>query len=219
MQKQILHSWQHLQAAFRLACRGDFERLLYVVTMQLRGVNSDYETLEDLGLSSDRSVWHHSSGGPSLEKVLSAIGVTSSDRIIDFGSGKGGAMISMAKFPFTRISGVEISAELVRIAGENFAKLGLTKLEVECCDAGAFTELDDYTVGYFYCPFPEKVMREVLNNIRRSLLRRPRDFTVIYRNPLCHELVVADETPSFKKIGDFRDFEHPIYAYLHSKGG
>jgi ribosomal protein L11 methylase PrmA len=163
-----------------------------------RGIDLDEVSLEELGLSSERSIAHASSAGPELEVVFRALCIRQGDAIIDFGSGKGGAIITMARFPFSKIAGVEISPELVQIAKTNLSRLGIERTEIFCSDASAFTELDEYTHVYFYHPFPCNVMEPVIKNIEASLTRRPRNMTIIYRNPVCHRAVIAGSL--FKQV-------------------
>jgi hypothetical protein len=58
-----------------------------------------------------------------------------------------------------------------------------------------------------YNPFPELVMKSVCANIRASLLRRDRDLTLIYRNPIHERMVVAI---GFQKIMETEQ-EHADY--------
>lgn len=64
-------------------------------------------------------------------------------------------------------------------------------VEFHCGDAGQFTDLDDFTHFFLYHPFPAVVMAEVMQNIRLSLVRRPRELTLIYVNPVYRETIEA----------------------------
>jgi hypothetical protein len=78
---------------------------------------------------------------------------------------------------------------------------------VFCADAAEFRELDDYEYFYLYNPFPEAVMRQVVENIRGSLERRPRKVTLIYKNPIFAGALPA---AGFVKVGETRQ-THPDY--------
>ena len=123
---------------------------------------------------------------------------------IDFGSGKGRALLLATKFPFKRIVGVEFSPGLHQIAKENidrFSQNADHAFEVEsiCMDATAFTLPVDPLVCYFFNPFDADIMQRVLSNIRNSLARAPRDLFVVYYNP--REGNVFDNSDCFGAVG------------------
>jgi SAM-dependent methyltransferase len=161
----------------------------YWVNLKLRCIDVDFAGLEELGLSASRSNVHSQSGGPDLRAVLKAIGVSAADSILDIGCGKGGAMLTMARFPFARIDGVELSPRLARIARENFIRAGVGNVRVYCCDATEFTAFDRYRYLYMYNPFPEPVMRRVLQNVAKSARGAGKRITLIYRHPVSDKLL------------------------------
>src|SRR5205823_9337716 len=81
----------------------------YQLRMQLSGIDLAWHDVEDLGLSRETSGAHGNSGGPSLQFVLDTLKISATDAILDLGCGKGGAMITLAKYPFRRIDGIDIS--------------------------------------------------------------------------------------------------------------
>ncbi|HEX2770257.1 MAG TPA: methyltransferase domain-containing protein [Geobacteraceae bacterium] len=169
--------------------------------------------MEELGLSSDRGFHYAHSGGIHLERVLDHLDISPGDTIIDFGSGKGGALITFAKYPFSKITGVELMPELVAIAEKNFKILNISNVTMVVSDAAEFTELDEYNYFYLYSPFPRVIMAAVLGNIRSSIKKRPRFVRLIYCNPEFHD-IVGDGSP-FRKTGEFfhNQLNHPIYIY------
>jgi SAM-dependent methyltransferase len=113
---------------------------------------------------------------------------------IDFGSGKGATLLRASSFPFRKIIGVEISYELSRIARENIARYRnpaqqCWDIESVCAHAVEFPLPDEDLVLYFYNPFSEHVMNELLQRIRRSLLENPRKIFLIYYNPVAIRLM------------------------------
>jgi tRNA A58 N-methylase Trm61 len=137
--------------------------------------------------------------------------ITARDSVVDFGSGKGGALITLSRYPFARIAGVEISPDLVTIAKENLAKLDIRNVTMNVCDAVNFADLDEFNYFYFFSPFPAVVMDTVIRNIRASLTNKPRKATIIYFNPECHDTVVTDSP--FVKINEFNHHELKFYIY------
>jgi hypothetical protein len=160
----------------------------------LRRLDFGVVSLQKLGLRPDHSNYHKDGGGPFLRDLLRQLNITGDDAVIDIGSGKGGAMATMARFPFKIVDGVEISSELVEVARRNLSKLQLQQCRVFLADALAFTELDDYTYIFMYNPFPEAVLEKVLGNIEVSLKRKPRVARLIYSNPLHEDTILASGT-------------------------
>ncbi|HKA45005.1 MAG TPA: class I SAM-dependent methyltransferase [Burkholderiales bacterium] len=130
------------------------------------------------------------SGVDLVRQILRDCGIRYSDFVfIDFGCGKGRVMLLAAEFPFRRILGVEFSRELHEILQKNIAALlgrtnGCRNIQAVLGDAADLELPDDPLVCYFYNPFGEIVMREVVGNIERSLRKSPRDVFVIYVEPL-----------------------------------
>jgi SAM-dependent methyltransferase len=194
--------------ALSLIRQGAWRALLFRVRVYVGQIDLKSDSRNE----QENTHFYADSGGLSLEKVLGELAITPQDAILDFGCGKGGALITFSKYPFARITGVEISPELVRIAEKNLEKLNIKNVEVIAGDAAAFTELDDYTYVYLFNPFPCHVVRSVIDNIKRSCERKNRTVTILYLNPECHDAVIADSP--FMKQGEF---DHPkLRYYLYS---
>ena len=193
--------------------RGEFKELLFRFRVYFSKIDLRYASVNELGLSADRSHDYAHSGGVNLENVLNTLNITRKDAIVDFGSGKGGVSITFAKYPFAKITGVELMPELVAIAKQNFKILNISNVTTVVSDAADFTDLDAYNYFYFYSPFPRNIMASVMHNIQSSLLKKPRVMHLIYCNPEFHDLVEHDS--SFHKTGEFyhHQLHHPIYVY------
>src|SRR5262249_49725277 len=137
-------------------------------------------------------------------------------KIIDMGCGKGVAIMAFADFPFTRIAGCDLSSELIHIAERNFARSGIKGVVLCCCDAAQFDGFDDYSHIYFYNPFSREIFARVMANVEASLTRKPREVTIIYRNPECHDAIVAGSV--FRKTREFRYSHLPYYVYVNVPG-
>jgi hypothetical protein len=123
---------------------------------------------------------------------------------IDFGSGKGRAMLLATEFPFKRIVGVEFSEELHRIALDNISRFHsdiakCKEVESICMDAVEYPLADECLVCYFCNPFDAAIMAQVLSNIRKSFLQNPREIFIVYYNP--KEGYLFDESDCFKRAG------------------
>jgi SAM-dependent methyltransferase len=99
---------------------------------------------------------------------------------VDFGAGKGRALVLASEFPFKRIVGVEFSSTLAEIGRRNVERLSeRANFEVRCADAVDYELPDEPCVLYFYNPFASPVLRRVLENIRGSLERTPRRMFIV----------------------------------------
>ena len=132
---------------------------------------------------------------------------------VDFGSGKGKAILVASQLSFRKVIGVEYSEELIGVARKNLETCrGLERkcggIELLNMDAADFEIPSGPLVLYFYNPFYETVMQKVVSNIRRSLIEDPRPAYVIYMNPECGRLF--ESSPEFREVerGDW----HAIYA-------
>ncbi len=197
--------------ALSLLCRGEWREFIFRIRVHIQKIDLRNTYLEELSLPEDRCHYYADSGGPHLDKVLKTLKITARDSVVDFGSGKGGALITLSRYPFARIAGVEISPVLVTIAKENFAKLDIKNVTMNVCDAVNFADLDEFNYFYFFSPFPAAVMSAVVRNIRASLTNKPRKATIIYFNPECHDAMVTDSP--FVKINEFNHHELKFYIY------
>jgi len=200
--------------AFSLLCQGRWREFFFRLRVFLVGIDLKNVSNDELKIPLDRGHEYANSGGRHLEIVLESFGITPADAVVDFGSGKGGALITLAKFPFARITGVELSPELVAIAKSNLKGLGCKNIDMIVGDATDFTDLDAYNYFYFFNPFPYVIMSAVIDNIAASLAHRPRKAVIIYFNPEFHDAVVNN--PAFVKTGEFDHHELKYYIYSNA---
>lgn len=130
----------------------------------------------------------------ALVKVLKRFPISEVDAVLDIGCGKGKAMYLMNRLPFGKIRGYDLSGGLVRIANENFKKLGLKKCRAVQADAASFDDYDDFNYFYIFNSFPQKVFEIMMGHILESVRRNPRKVRFIYLHPVCHDYIVK-QTP------------------------
>jgi SAM-dependent methyltransferase len=116
---------------------------------------------------------------------------------VDLGSGKGRTLLMASEYPFRRIIGMELLAELNQVAQQNIAQYRSQRqrcfaIESHTGDARSFEFSREALVLYLFNPFPEYVLREMLANLHRSVMASPREVYVIYHN-LVHEDVFAEQ--------------------------
>ena len=108
---------------------------------------------------------------------------------VDLGSGKGRTLLMASEYPFRRIVGVELIAELHRAAEENIrvyhsATQQCKQIEAVLADAREFELPEEPLALYLFNPLPERALSEVLQRLKKSLKRVPRPVWVVYHNPL-----------------------------------
>jgi SAM-dependent methyltransferase len=171
-------------------------RLVDRLTEKVRGRGLD-TTRHHVGIDHfhpDR-VAYQPSGWWFLQRALRRRDVEADDVFLELGAGQGVVMFQAARYPFTRVLGIEVSPELVADAEANIERnrdrLACQDVEVIQADAAEFTIPDDVTVAYMYHPFAGDTFRAVVSNIAESLERRPRRFRVIYACPAFEQDLLA----------------------------
>ncbi|WP_164018692.1 hypothetical protein [Pyxidicoccus trucidator] len=135
---------------------------------------------------------------------------------VDFGSGKGRALLVASEFEFSRIIGVEASAMLHEVALRNVARYTSStrrSQDIQCfnMDCLDFELPRSNAVLYMYHPFGASVLRRVLARVRQSVDESPREFFIIYVCPTYGR--VFSEVPGFQKLRDFQ-----VIRFDHSWG-
>jgi SAM-dependent methyltransferase len=107
---------------------------------------------------------------------------------VDFGSGKGRAVMMAAERGFAAVHGVELSPKLHEVAEKNVAlfrarNAAASPITLRCEDATALAIPSGPLVCFFYNPFDGHVMTRVLDNIVAAYRRAPRRLVIAYRNP------------------------------------
>lgn len=131
-----------------------------------------------------------------FHEMIAALDVPVNDfTLVDFGCGKGRTLLQAARFGFKKAVGVEFSKDLATIAMANAKRMGLEeKVVVVCQDAVAFEPPLENCVFYFFLPFLDPVMSVVVQNIKRSLVARPRQFRIVCYDPPRGGYLERDQT-------------------------
>lgn len=129
---------------------------------------------------------------------------------IDIGSGKGRTLLMATEYPFRKIVGVELIAELHRAAEENVAQYRMRSqptelqpagshpdgsrpvapIETLCTDARDFIFPETPLVVYLFNPLPEAGLRQVMQNLEQSCERVPRPVWIVYHNPVLESVLM-----------------------------
>jgi hypothetical protein len=112
---------------------------------------------------------------------------------IDIGSGKGRTLLMASEYPYRKIVGVELIAELHRAAEENVSGYHdrsdqdvsrQAVIETVCMDASEFVFPETPLVVYLFNPLPEAGLQQVIGNLEQSWERTPRPVWIVYHNPV-----------------------------------
>ncbi|HIP51464.1 MAG TPA: class I SAM-dependent methyltransferase [Campylobacterales bacterium] len=104
---------------------------------------------------------------------------------VDYGSGKGAAIIHAKQLGFAKTIGVEFAKELHEKAVKNIEALNLENVTPLYADATTYELPNDISVIYFFNPFDEVVMQKVIDNIMAQKSSFKNDVYVIYGNASC----------------------------------
>jgi SAM-dependent methyltransferase len=135
---------------------------------------------------------------------------------VDFGSGKGRALLLASEFPFRRILGLEFSPELHRTAEENIRRYNsatqkcrdIQSLNV---DFAHFALPPEASLLFFFHPCRIRVLSGVVAGIGRSLLSHPRPLYIAYVAPTPEQEQLFASAGFLEKIFDSAEFRFRLY--------
>ena len=126
---------------------------------------------------------------------------------VDYGCGKGRVMAVAAFNGYKKITGIDFSKQLCEAAIKNTTKIkGYfpgTSFNTLCMDATEYEIQKEDTTFFFFNPFDEVVMLQVVKNILASQKKFPREIVIVYLNPLLKEIFLAagfEEVYSYSKL-------------------
>jgi hypothetical protein len=113
---------------------------------------------------------------------------------VDYGAGKGRALLLASQHPFMAVGGIEFAEDLHDAVTMNIAQFPRSQMkcrDVECVhdDAAELGTLDGPAVHYFFNPFSREVFGEVLNSLVASYREHPRRLYLILLDPVAEDLV------------------------------
>ena len=163
---------------------------------KLKGVDFSTENIYDLTLTGEYK--EHgtalvSTSKDFFKKVFSDLEDAVEKEIeknifLDYGSGKGGAIIQARDRGFKKTIGIEFAKELHQKAEINIKKLSLSNVYSYYQDATTYLPPLNVSVIYLFNPFDEIVMQEVAKNILSLKNEYKNEVYIIYGNPSCDVL-------------------------------
>jgi SAM-dependent methyltransferase len=155
-----------------------------------------------------------------FRQIIAASGIDPRRYVfLDFGCGKGRAVLLASEYPFRKVVGVEFAPELVEIARRNLGAYRSTTqqckdVEVVCLDATKYPIPDEPVALFLYNPFEAPLMEQVVASVARSLGESPRDLVVLYANPVLDSMwQVVPGLTKVRHVAEGDDTErYSIYA-------
>jgi hypothetical protein len=190
------------------------------------GVDTDGDTggvtfLSDLEIPSPNWIYGFNYLPVDLEqfrKAMSTLKIEFNEfTFIDYGSGKGRALLFASSFPFKRIIGIEFAPELHAIAQKNILKYSSPEqkcksLEAHCMDFTEYSLPPEPSVLFFDRPSEAMPLAKALESVSKSLRERPRRIYVVFIAPAYKEIeAVLDGADFLVKVAENRDVAFIVY--------
>ena len=145
----------------------------------------------------------------TLRRALRFFPLTPESVFLDYGCGRGRALVAASTLPFAKVIGVEIVPELLSEAAANLERaaprLRCRTHELINADAAAYVPPSEVDCIYFFNPFRGEVLAAAIRNIETSLRRSPRPLTIVYLN--------ADQFSTMAKRLPWLELTHEFVAY------
>jgi SAM-dependent methyltransferase len=158
-------------------------------------------------ITSDKILSHkinpYGASQPSIiRRAITALGTIDDYEFIDLGCGKGRAMIVASEFPFRRISGIELSTNLTKVARRNIAIVQRhfpSRPPVEAIEGNAITfPLPKGKIVFFFChSFGEELLSQLISNLEAAISSGIGPVFFMYYNPVHGN--VLDASPAFAR--------------------
>lgn len=181
--------------------------------------------LSDLDIPSQN--WIHGNNYAPIEPerfraILQTLSIRFEDFVfVDFGSGKGRALLLCSEAPFKKIVGVEFSPQLHAVAQRNIAKYSpaqrkCSAVESVCMDFLEFPLPPEPSVLFFFDPCDERVLTKMLARITQSLRAQPREAYLIYVAPPATKDYLLETASFLVKL--VRNAQHNFCVYKLEPG-
>jgi 16S rRNA G966 N2-methylase RsmD len=158
--------------------------------------------LPDIGIHNEEFLEYAPIGYYAIQDTIRRIPLPRETvSFVDYGSGKGRAVLVAATYPFRKAIGVEISEKLNRVAEQNIARMKHRKakvVEALARNAVDFTITDDINLIYMANPFRGETLEIVIGKILASYRAAPRPIYLIYFNKVYFEQLIAN--PGYELI-------------------
>ena len=148
------------------------------------------------------------------------------DKLIDFGCGKGRVSFYLSYSRKVSMIGVEYDERLYNAALENKKRcISASKVEFIYSNASDYEIEDDVTGAYFFNPFSVEILKEVISNIKKSILESDREFKLFFYYPSKEYLQYLDSERDIVFVEDiecydlFNEYDSREYIKVYRIGG
>lgn len=188
--------------------------LQYYLFEKPRGLDFTMRDMHLIGESGGVLHGYSKTNEKHLKEIFDFLHIEKKDSLLDVGCGKGVVLREAAKYPFGKIGGIDIDANLIKIARHNLKVLGLA--DRICCTAANATDYrgyKDYNIFFFFNPFSQEIFRAVLDEIIAEN-EGGKEIRLIYHNPVYQSVI--EESGRFQKIKELydaaKDYRTGIYV-------
>lgn len=148
------------------------------------GISSSMAETSKSELTSPDFVHYQAVSYRDMHEILDALAISPHDVFLDFGCGLGRAVCLAAIYPFSAVTGVEISPRLCELARRNLQavrqKFRCPEVQVIQANAIEYAIPPHVSVIFFFNPFTGATLQRVLDNIDESLHESPRNLRILF---------------------------------------
>ena len=186
--KSLKTQLRNLDARLQQGLRARYERRMGVAT-------SGFEYLEDRGVEGGERAFYAPAQPITTRAALKRLDPGPSDVFVDFGCGKGVALLVAAELPFGRVLGVELAEDWAEEARRNVERarphLVCQDVRVDAADVLEWPIPEDLSVVFLYCPFLGEVFTRALDRVIASYDEHRRPLRIVYNYPWEHNRLMA----------------------------
>lgn len=215
-----LHLLREYRDARRLRATPETSRFDQEHGVDTDGALDDWTYLSDLEIPSEN--WIHGNdyapvAPEQFRAALASLSLKFEDYVfVDFGSGKGRALLLASEFPFRKIVGIEFSPELHAIAKRNIATHQSSRRTYAAIESVRMDFLEfplplEPSVLFFFDPCNRTVLAQMMVRIGESLAAHPRELYLVYIAPTAANEQVLDSADCLTKM--VRDSERYFCVY------
>lgn len=151
-------------------------------------------------------------------KLIKTLNFSKSAVFVDYGAGKGRAMILAAECGrFHKVKGLEFSPFLYKVARENIQnymkKSGNNLFDLIHANVVNYEVKAEDNFFYFFYPFTEKILNQCLENIYLSLKKHPRKVFLVYQSNYKNPTDQIISKGFFHLLKTFVSFGSRFYVY------
>jgi precorrin-6B methylase 2 len=127
-----------------------------------------------------------------VRKVVSVLNPGPDDTVYDLGCGLGRFLCTVARKRVRRCVGIELFEPMCVVAEKNAQTLRgrKSRIDIICADVLS-ADLSDGTVYFMFNPFGADTMKDVVTNIKASLVSNPRSVRIAYYNSALEHVLVS----------------------------